>query len=473
MITRHKNILFFLSVLIVGYLIAILTIGWNSSLLKGGDQWGYNSYLVSVIVNRDIKNLDKTYEAAHEQYKLRPNARDVNNRIDEAPDAPNGNRVLKYFYGVAALQAPFFLVTHLFVQGNGYETPYVWAIYISTLFYVVLGAFILFQLLKQWVSPRIAMLAILVVFSCSNLFYFTIANPGLSHPYLFFLFSALLFCVDRFYINPNNKWAILIGLIIGLITVTRVTEIIIAFIPLFFTIKQSTRLNFLKKHFRKLLLACGFFLLMLLPQFVYWKLVSGQWLYDTYPGEGFDFLHPHIIDGFFSFKNGWLSYTPVMLLPIIFLPLLFKRKNPFAIGIVLYLLLHLYITYSWKEWNYNAGLGSRPMVESYALLIIPLALGLKQMMQHTVWRCVAGIFLSGCLYLNVLRTLQMQTGNFISEDATWQFNKQMLFKLQTNYDDLLAFDLNEPQPDTVALRFIRKLGVQNFESVTEHAKDTA
>jgi hypothetical protein len=38
-----------------------------------------------------------------------------------------------------------------------------------------------------------------------------------------------------------------------------------------------------------------------------------QFIYYSYAGESFDFLHPQIIRGLFGWKNGWLPYTPVMI----------------------------------------------------------------------------------------------------------------------------------------------------------------
>ncbi len=69
------------------------------------------------------------------------------------------------------------------------------------------------------------------------------------------------------------------------------------------------------------------FMLPIFPQLLYWKLVSGNWLFYSYGNEGFDFLHPHIFDGLFCFKNGWLSYTPIMLFGLIGIVLMHKKKK--------------------------------------------------------------------------------------------------------------------------------------------------
>jgi hypothetical protein len=450
MVTSEKKVRtatgFFILVIIAGMLLTT----WNKSLLQGGDQWGYNSYLVSTVIYKDIKKLDKTYEASRRQFRIEPKPINSPGRIEEAPDAPNGNRVLKYCYGVALLQAPFFLITHLLLQGNGYSPGYVFAIYLSTLFYVLAGMLLLMRVLKRFVGSRTALFALSLLFFGTNLLYFTFCNPGLSHTYLFFLFSCILYYTEKFYKAPSTKNAIVIGILAGLIVVTRPVEIIVLLVPVIYIARR----DFIRKHFKKILFVFLFAGLMVLPQLIYWKSLSGQWLYDTYPNEGFDFLHPHILEGFFSFKNGWLSYTPLMILPLMGLVLIVKKKNPFAIGIIAYTLLTIYITYSWTQWNYNAGFGSRPMVESYALLVIPLAVMLDYIFRSGRLRFITVLFLLFCVYLNILRTIQMQTGNFISEDATWQFNKQMLFKLNATLDDVYAFDLNTAQPDSTQLQLV-------------------
>jgi hypothetical protein len=66
----------------------------------------------------------------------------------------------------------------------------------------------------------------------------------------------------------------------------------------------------------------------------------------------------------------------------------------------------------------------------------------------------------------------MQTGNFISEDANYEFNKGMLFKLNTSIEDLYAFDLNEKPPDSTHLKFVSALGGLDFENSNFAVIDT-
>jgi len=50
---------------------------------------------------------------------------------------------------------------------------------------------------------------------------------------------------------------------------------------------------------------------------MYYKAGTGSWWQDGYSGLGFDWLEPHLMDGLFSYRRGWLVYTPVMLFALI------------------------------------------------------------------------------------------------------------------------------------------------------------
>ncbi len=456
-ITTIKLSGFFLLIVVISFFVT-RTIGFQTSLLHGGDQFGYNSYLTTIFNNGNLLDLTTS---------------NLNRAIngESAPTLTYGAKgypVIKYTYGVALLQLPFFMVTHLIYKGTGYELPYLISIYLSTFFYVILGLMILTKFLNRHVNINLAILTSLLLFIGTNLLYFTSCFPGMSHPYLFFLFTLLIYSIPKYYERPNIKYAFILGSLFGLIIITRPVEAPVCFIFLLYGLSDKNsfkeRIRFFIHNFRHVLIILMCIGLLTIPQLLYWKYATGQWLYDGYAGEGFDFLHPHILEGLFSFKNGWLTYSPLLIIPIIYLLKLSKELKDYLLPLITYLIITIYITYSWKDWNYNAGLGSRPMLEGYAFLALPFCYFFKDLVNKRLVKCLIFIFIFFCIYLNILRTWQMQTGNFISEDATYTFNKNMLFKLRTSLQDLYAFDLNENQPVNENLKFISKLGNLDFEN---------
>ncbi|MBK6776976.1 MAG: hypothetical protein IPG74_14450 [Flavobacteriales bacterium] len=68
------------------------------------------------------------------------------------------------------------------------------------------------------------------------------------------------------------------------------------------------------------------------PLFIYWKVYAGSFFWDSYqnPGEGLDIFYPHIHNFLFSFRKGWLLYSPLIALALLgFIPLWRRhRRSP-------------------------------------------------------------------------------------------------------------------------------------------------
>ncbi|MEZ4995687.1 MAG: hypothetical protein R2824_35050 [Saprospiraceae bacterium] len=248
----------------------------------------------------------------------------------------NGNHIIKYTCGVALLELPFFTIGHLLagalgVAQNGYTLPYRLSLHLGMLFYAFLGLYLLYRVLRSAVRPGIAGLTLVVIALGSNLHYYSVYNGVMAHTTLFFLYSALLFCTVRIYRHPGKTWAFLLGMVTGLIILIRPVELICLAIPLLYGVDSRKalhdRLKFLREHWR-LVLSTGLIIVCCgIPQLLYWKYSTGQFLYYSYADEGFNWLHPKIMEGLFSYKNGWLTYTPVMVMALAGIYFLFRRKG--------------------------------------------------------------------------------------------------------------------------------------------------
>ena len=51
-----------------------------------------------------------------------------------------------------------------------------------------------------------------------------------------------------------------------------------------------------------------------------------------------------------------------------------------TLGISVFLVLNVYIIFSWWSWWYGGSFGARPMIDSYGILAIPLAAMIEQML---------------------------------------------------------------------------------------------
>ena len=440
----------------------------------GGDAFGYYIYNPAFFVYHDVTSLKKTFPVAV-KCDGRTITPTVNNFLGygDATEV-NSNQVIKYTMGVAILQAPFFLIAHALAtvfteDADGFSSYYTVAILFSQLFYLCLALlFLRVVLLRYFEDSEVATILFLIP-TCTSVFYMCVFQLPLSHVYLLFLYAVLMWAIEHYFAFFKTRNAVFIGGICGLIAITRANELYVVLIPIcygLFSIETFTnRIGLLLEKWKHVIIVVASFLLAISPQILYWKVASGHFVFDSYQNEHFDFLHPKILAGLFGFANGWIAYTPVMLLAVFGLFFLWKKKNPFAFSVIIFLIVHVYVIYSWWCWFYMGSFGSRPMVETYALLSIPLGHSISWLYKRTWTKAIALAFIFCCFLLNVSQSYQQHNNFFISEAANWRYVLSMIGKNKMSHDCAVLYDTREFQPHNTKL--IRVLSTQNFEDTTE------
>ena len=246
---------------------------------------------------------------------------------------------------------------------------------------------------------------------------------------------------------------------------TRFNELYALLIPALWGIRAradvAERLRLFRLNILPVMAAGLIVFLVLCPQLIYWKLSSGHYLYYSYQGESFDFLHPHIINGFFSPSNGWISYSPIILLALAGIWATARDRHPSFMSIAVYLPVHIYVIYSWWCWFYMGSYGSRPMTETYALLAIPLAYTVEWFGRSALRRLILTGLVAFCIWLLMFQTYQMSINIFNSELSNWHFNLVTFGKTKLSYEESVVLDTKEFQPEDPVL--VKVLGTNDFE----------
>jgi hypothetical protein len=153
-------------------------------------------------------------------------------------------------------------------------------------------------------------------------------------------------------------------------------------------------------------------------------MVSGHYLFYSYQDEHFFFSHPHLLDGLFGFRKGWLIYTPLMVLAIVFLFRL--RPRQWSLGLSVFTFVNLYVVLSWWCWWYGGSYGQRALIESYAPLSLAMASGLEWMQQGS--RRL--VFIPAVLLtsLTIYQTLQYKRGVLHYDAMTWKAYKGIFLR---------------------------------------------
>lgn len=331
-----------------------------------------------------------------------------------------GRSVSKMTMGLSVLYSPFFMAAHGLAEpmgypADGYSYPYRVALIISSVVYAILGFFFLIKLLRKYFARSTIALTILAIGLGTNLYFYTTIEPTMSHAYSFFLYAAFIFFVDAWVAKPSWLNSVYIGLSGGLIILVRPSNgIIFILLPLWGIDSFAGLVSRIKLFFQKFLKVAAIGLitvLLFLPQIIYWKYSTGDYFYYSYGDERFFFNDPAFIQGLFSYRKGWLIYTPVMAFSLIGIVVLYFRHRKLFWPVLVFTLMNLYIIFSWWCWWYGGGFGQRALIESYALLSIPFAACAKFVFERKIILRVIFLFFISCfISLNIFETRQYYVG---------------------------------------------------------------
>ena len=360
--------------------------------------------------------------------------------------------------GVAMMELPFFAIACVvsFIMGqpvDGFSGSFQLLIFAGSLLYVITAFFYLRRLLKYFFDDWIVAIILLTLALGTNIYFFSVYEGTMAHAYLFFLYSLLFYGTVKWYEGSKRGWAFTIGICCGLITLIRPNEIISVLIPILYGISYfgSFRgwIDFVTRHWQIHAATVCMFIAVGLPQLIYWKMLTGNFFFYSYGNEGFDFIHPKILNGIFSFNNGWLVYTPVMFFAIIGL-LFIPQQNHFRIAIPVYLIIYVYVIYSYLWWDYYNGFGSRPMVETYPALALPLGYLFHRISKISIARVGAVIVFAFFILLNLFQVWQYHHGILWTSIGTRSSYAYLFGKTSMTTKALVLYDTNEPQPSHVS-----------------------
>jgi hypothetical protein len=317
-------------------------------------------------------------------------------------EAPNHGKVFKMTMGMSIMYSPFFFLTQFITHisglpSDGFSIPYRLALIFSCLFYLTLALFVLRKLLLQWFSDGVTTLTLVCIVLGTNLFYYSTIEAAMTHAYNFSLFVFFIYLTFKWHEKQLLKTSVLLGLTAGMIVLIRPTNILIWIF--FLLVKVSgwqdlkIRVSLLLSQYTKLIVIAVGFAIVLLPQLIYWKYITGSWIYYSYDNEGFFFGHPRIIEGLFSYRKGWLLYTPVMIFALIGIPFLYKRIKELFYPVMIFMILNIYIIFSWWTWWYGGGFSQRPLIDSYALLAFPMAVMIEMIWKRKTYLKIITVFI--------------------------------------------------------------------------------
>jgi hypothetical protein len=424
---RVKDHLSTIAIAAIIVVITILTFDFGVWNTKRGvfqsDVQGYYAYLPATFIFHD-RQFDYLWEEENKE--------DIWGKI-WFRTTPEGKRFIQYTTGLAICYTPFFLIAHalapaLGYTANGYTLPYEIAIQFASIIYLFIALFFLRRLLRKYFPDYAVAITLVIVVLGTNLAFYATREGPMSHLYSFTFITLFLWFLSQWLEKKHWRDAIFLGLATGMVILIRPSNI---FIILLFALWGITsfkdllqRISFLLNKWYMVLVMIGFAFVVWVPQFLYWHEFSGQWFYNSYSGEGaFFWGDPAIGKILFSYRKGWLLYTPLMILSFLGLPLLYKKQRELFWPATTILVLAVYILGSWCFWWYGGSYGSRPFVDFYAVFAIPIAACVRFGFKKS-WSAIATIIVIGFfIYHNFFQIKQYRNGalHYVSmtKEAYW------------------------------------------------------
>jgi hypothetical protein len=373
------------------------------------------------------------------------NNKDLTGTLYQISSNDNGETMYFFLFGMSLFYIPFFFFGHAIAGTAGYEmdgfsTPYQYAMVIGGIIYTIIGLIYLRKTLLHFFSEGMSsIIMIIIVFGTNYIHHLTLKNLETVN-ILFMLTNVLVWNTIQWHEHQKAKNLFLIGTTITLMTLVKPSEVFILLLPLLWNVtsfgifKQKMVLLFSnKKPLFITIISC---FLLVLPQMLYWHAKTGHYIYDTYknPGVGLDILSPHIFNVLFSYRKGWLIYTPLMAFALTGFYFLYKNNKSIFYGIAIYFFISFYIIASWSEWWYGAGFSCRPVITSYPLLAICLGYFLLFIQKQTT--LIKRIFYLTVIFFIFLNQFQWwQLKNYILDPYRTTENYYWASFMKTSVDD--------------------------------------
>lgn len=396
-----------------------------------GDAKGYYAYLPAAFIYQDF-----SYQFVPE-VEQRYYPQDGSLGKDFLVEQPNGTFVNKCFPGASVFYLPFFLLAYFlsFLFGlplDGYAPLFQWSIAAAHLFYFSWALLLLDKLFnKMNVSLGSRIFGITVLTFGTNIFFNLVYDFSLAHVFGFFGIAAFIYLLDAWNRVPNWHQLGWMLIILSLLLITRPTNaLVLLVIPLM--VETGSIKNFFSKHIKindlpvfQILLSIS----VLAIPLVLWKIQTDHWFVYSYGKERLNLAQPHLIQFLFSVQKGWWFWTPLMLLMTIFGAIYFWRKRVWnGVYFLLMIIFVAYIFSSWWMWTFGGGMGQRPMIDFYPILLI----GFVGFLSNINKKLLFSLCIAPFIVLNIVQAYQIDKYILIGGQTTWSEYRSHFLQTKRN-----------------------------------------
>lgn len=403
-----------------------------------GDGSGLYAYLPTIII---YKTIDFTPVFEFEKSRRAPDY------MGHYFHSYEEKLINKFSCGTALLQLPFFLIAYFLsfligLEADGYNVLFQYSVALSAILWAFVGLIYFVRLATLYgIKKEYAWLITISGFIGTNLFYYTLVAPAASHIYSFSLISIFVYFMKKSFQEYDRKSIFISTFVLGLIVLVRPANILVVMALPFLS---SPFKNFYKIIRKKLAKGDIIFIVLIIitslsPQLIINYLQTGKLIFYGYLNEGFYFDRSEIMNFLFSFRKGWLAYTPFMLLLIPAIVTLFKRSKFEFFSFLGFFLALIYIFSSWWNWFYGDSFGMRPMVDFYSIFFLVIALFIMSLKRSWII-LITYSFIGLIIALNLIQSYQYAKGIIHPDSMNKKAYWKVFLKTSDDYVGIIAAD---------------------------------
>ncbi len=405
-----------------------------------GDGTGYYAYVRAAVIQRNFH-----FEAdwLHANPSFVQGKTDGKGSISPGQYTPTGHLDNHFTIGPGILWSPFIVAAHLGVLGydfmgghipaDGFSWPYVDAMALATALYGFAGLWIAFRLTRNWFEEIWAFLATVGIWFGSSLIVYMYFNPSWSHAHSAFLVALFLWYWYRTREGRSLKQWVALGVISGLMLDVYYPNAILLLVPMMESLEgywrgwqETDRSEKLRGIFLGNLAYGAALLIVFLPTLVTRKIIYGSALKTGYYAlETWHWTSPVLWKVLFASDHGLFSWTPILLLAVVGLFILWKRNPEIGKYFLVPTVAFYYLIASYESWDGISSYGNRFFVSLTPIFIIGLAAFLESFAR--IWKrphsaAVRAYLMTGILIFWNLGFVYQWGMHLISErgDISWR-----------------------------------------------------
>jgi hypothetical protein len=332
--------------------------------------------------------------------------------------------------GTAIMMAPFFVAADLLsrwsnLPRDGFSLYYQHGAALAGIAYFLLGLALLRSMLRQQFSDGVVLATLIGVTWGTNLFHYAVFDGTFSHVYAFFTICVWVWLVERWWDRPTLWRSIAIGVVAALHVLIRHTNAIyLLLLPLYgLTRWHDVRPRMIALWERRVGLAAAAIAgaIVLAPQLVLYKWVTGRWIvnaYDTH-GMGFSLASPHFVDTLFSTQKGLFFWSPLLLLSVTGALVATGRARALVLSAAVIFVIQTALIATWSQWQFGATFGHRGYTDGFALAAPLMAATFDWAARHRKAIPVVALGATAAVLLSVAQMIQYWMGVLPTADTTW------------------------------------------------------